>query len=133
MINKQSYKKINKHILVLLKKKQEKLTLEEIKKILIEDFNYSEDIENKNDAKYDIFSSKIHYALDVLKTDGYIIEGARGGSSIPRPTFGISSRGLNQLIWYKKFWRFFTEDMAKILSIIAMVISIISFWYSIGE
>lgn len=39
----------------------------------------------------------------------------------------LTSKGYKEFDpWYKKFWNFFTNDMAKILSIIATIISIIS-------
>jgi hypothetical protein len=41
--------------------------------------------------------------------------------------YRISEKGYNEFgPWYKKAWQFFTEDMAKILSIISLILSIIA-------
>ena len=50
-----------------------------------------------------------------------------GGSVSVINFYRITEKGLMVFAsWYKKFWKFFTNDMAKILSIIATILSIIA-------
>lgn len=122
-------KKFQKDILSILRDSSIKIVVGDLEKILIDDFGYQKEYDNH----IDILSSKIHRTLDILEKEELILK--EYGSS------GYGHRGIYSTItnkgykifdpWYKKIFKFFTDELSKVFSLIALILSIIATFLSI--
>lgn len=94
-----------------------------VKSRLLNEYKYKEEIENH----LDILSSKVNHIVTVCEGEGLLkIENGIDGNGMRPATFVSLTHKGYQIFdsWYKKFWRFFTDDMAKILSIVSTILGI---------
>lgn len=115
-------KKLEKCILEILYQENREVILRDLKSVLIKEYNYSESIKNF----VDLFIGKIRHCCSVLESDGYVVIGNglnnRGHMEV---AVSLTAKGYNFFIpWYGKIWKFFTNDMYKILVLISTILSI---------
>lgn len=67
--------------------------------------------------------NNVKFLNDLNKIEGFF----ERDQTNPHGPLRITALGLMEFDpWYKKFWRFFSNDFAKILSIVALILSIVA-------
>lgn len=120
-------KKLRKNILEILRKNGAKINLYHIKKSLVDEYLYSEEIISRHD-----FSSKVEHILSVLEGDllikKYFEESPLIGCGMDWDTyFELTAKGYCEFnSWYQKMWKFFQGPFITILTIINTIVSIVA-------
>ncbi len=112
--------KFKKHILKILFQEGQVVQYSDLREKLVNNFGYN----NDNDL-----GNKLNHYLKVLESEDKIEkeEKVYYGGSLTVFCISLLSEGYKVFDpWYTKLWRFFTTDFAKILSIIATLLSIIA-------
>lgn len=128
--------KTKKDILKILKDKKSRVEISDIEKILIEKYN----IQKKSDWDHD-FENEITHFLKVLKGEDLILEEVEEnrlfavyGSNKNNYYYQLTGKGYKEFIpWYKKAWNFINDDLTKLLSLVALILSIIATYISLSK
>lgn len=75
-------------------------------------------------------NTQINHTIDVLIHDGYIIKSSSGGTDF----YQLSSKGYNRLkAWYspEKLVSHMSDNLTKVLTLIATILSIVATYFSI--
>ena len=124
MNNNKEIDKIKNDILKALRAVGHPIVRREIYEILLSNYKKQEKSGQSN-----ILSSKVFHCVSLLEGQGLIKveEGASPGARFITEYISLTSLGYQKFdAWYKKFWRYFTNDLAKILSILATILGIVS-------
>lgn len=77
---------------------------------------------------------KINHLIDVLDREGSIKHEEYQQGNITSCTVWLTSKGYKEFDpWYKKLWNFINNDFAKLLSLIAIILSIIATAVSLSK
>ncbi len=114
---------LSRIILLVLEDEKRKLRLSEFLRQILEHPAFSRLIITPS-------NTHITHTIDILSHDGFIIKTTSGGYD----EYQLSSKGYDRLkAWYtpKKFLSLMSNDVAKVLTIVATVLSIIATYFSI--
>lgn len=127
-------KKLRKNILTILRDKKARINLISLKDILRNKYMYTNEGTISNS-----FSSQVTHMLQVLegellirkeKDEPFII----GGGPDWDTYIELTAKGYEEFHpWYKNAWSFINDDLTKLLSLIALILSIIATYISLSK